>query len=213
MTSPSGQTGDARQRSAATKRARSRAALELAAAEVFAARGWLGARMEDIAHTAGVSTPTAYNHFPGGKQQLMGVVYRPFLDPLFETADRAIRSELDPMEAAVQVVTSLVRILKEHQQLSIALAAAAVEQALKAAWPTNVDPNDIRVMVPLSAPLAQVVEYGQLRGDFHDYPAAGDVSNYHTNAILLRVFAQPNEPTEDTTRVALSQLTRALSTP
>jgi AcrR family transcriptional regulator len=166
--------------------------------------------MEDIARAAGVSSPTAYNHFPGGKQQLMGLVYRPLIDPLLEAADQAIRNEDDPTEAAVHVVSTLVAILKEHQQLSIALAAAAIEQALKAAWPTNVDPNDIRVLVPLSAPLAQVIEYGQLRGDFHRYPAAGDVSNYHTNAILLRVFAQPNEPTQDTARIALSQLMAAL---
>ncbi|XVV02496.1 TetR/AcrR family transcriptional regulator [Actinosynnema sp. CA-248983] len=207
-----GKTGDARQRSAATKRARSRAALETAAAEVFAERGWLGARIEDIARAAGVSSPTAYNHFPGGKQQLMGVVYRPLVDPLLAAADVAIRSREDPFQAVKAHVEALTALARSHQRLTEALVMAVSEQTMRVGRPANPPPGDIRVLVPVTAPLTQLIEYGQLTGAFPAYPPAGEVSSYHTNAILLRVFSRATEPPEETARIALSQLLPALAT-
>jgi AcrR family transcriptional regulator len=207
-----GKTSDARQRSAATKRGRSRAALEAAAAEVFAERGWLGARMEDIAHAAGVSSPTAYNHFPGGKQQLMGVVYRPLVEPLLGAADAAIRSQVDPFQAVKAHVEALAALARGHQRLTEALVMAVSEQTMRAGRPAVPDPSDIRILVPMTAPLTQLIEYGQLADAFPAYPPAGEVSSYHTNAILIRVFSRANEPPEETARIALSQLLPALAT-
>jgi AcrR family transcriptional regulator len=209
--SPPGQAADARLRGAATKRARSRAALQTAAAEVFAAKGWLAARMEDIARAAGVSTPTAYNHFPGGKQQLMGAVYRPLVEPLLSAADAAIRSGMDPFQAVEGHVGALARIARRYQRLTEALVVAVSEQTMKVGRPTVPDSNDIRIIVPLTAPLTQLVEFGRVIGVFRDYPPPADVSSYHTNAILFRVFSRSDESPEDTARIALSQLLPALT--
>ncbi|MFD1151169.1 TetR/AcrR family transcriptional regulator [Saccharothrix hoggarensis] len=210
MAPSAGRSDDARLRGAATKRARSRAAIQAAAAEVFAARGWLATRVEDIARAAGVSTPTAYNHFPGGKQQLMGEVYRPLVDPLLSAADAAIRSRVDPFEAVRAHVSALAQLARRHQRLTEALVIAVGEQTAKVGRPTVPDPSDIRIIVPLTAPLTQLLEYGQLARAFRDYPPAADTSSYHTNAILLRVFSRPDETPQDTARIALSQLIPAL---
>ncbi|MEV8440768.1 TetR/AcrR family transcriptional regulator [Actinosynnema sp. NPDC051121] len=178
---------------------------------MFAERGWLGARMEDIARAAGVSSPTAYNHFPGGKQQLMGVVYRPLVEPLLVAAEAAIRSEVDPFQAVKDHVEALTALARGHQRLTEALVMAVSEQTIRVGRPTVPDPSDIRLLVPMTAPLTQLIEYGQLAGAFPAYPPAGEVSSYHTNAILIRVFSRTTEAAEETARVALSQLMPALA--
>ena len=72
---------DARDRAARTKRLRSRTALITAADATFSARGWTNTRIEDVAALAGVSTATAYNHFPT-KHALLAAVYAPYLHTL-----------------------------------------------------------------------------------------------------------------------------------
>jgi AcrR family transcriptional regulator len=74
---PSGSPGQcARARAARTKRTRTRASLLAAADSAFSARSWQATRMEDVAAAAGVSTATAYNHFPT-KHSLVGQVFAP----------------------------------------------------------------------------------------------------------------------------------------
>src|SRR6185312_6960428 len=82
---------ESRARAARTKRDRTRAALLSAADPAFAARGWARTRVEDIASAAGVSSATAYNHFPT-KHVLIAQVYAPLLRNLRTQAYRDVRA-------------------------------------------------------------------------------------------------------------------------
>src|ERR1700753_428006 len=62
-----------------------------AAMEVFVARGYHAAAMDEIADRAGVSKPVLYQHFPG-KQDLYLALLDESVDKLVEAVARAIRS-------------------------------------------------------------------------------------------------------------------------
>ena len=61
-----------------------------AAARVFESRGYLSARMEEIAHAAGVAVGTVYNYFPGKA------------DLILELHHRRLRAVSEEMEALVR---------------------------------------------------------------------------------------------------------------
>jgi AcrR family transcriptional regulator len=86
---PTDRAATARARAAQTKRDRTRTALLVAADAAFAARGWARTRVEDIAKAAGVSSVTAYNHFPS-KHALVGHVYAPLVRSLRTETTRDI---------------------------------------------------------------------------------------------------------------------------
>lgn len=200
---------NARQRSGETKRARSREALLAAAADVFR-RGWHEARIEDIAKAASVSTATAYNRFPGGKQELIGRVYAPFIDPLAEAAEADVDAGRDPVEAIEDHIRAAVTVMRRELPLTIALTAAVTERVVKVGRPTVPDPNDVRMLARWTTSLTLLVAYGQDQGVFHDFPAAQDVSTYHILSVLQRVISRREETVEETVAIVLSQLLPAL---
>lgn len=65
-----------------------------AAMEVFVARGYHAAAMDEIAERAGVSKPVLYQHFPG-KQELYLALLDESVERLIETLAHAIRSTTD----------------------------------------------------------------------------------------------------------------------
>jgi AcrR family transcriptional regulator len=65
-----------------------------AAMEVFVARGYHAAAMDEIAERAGVSKPVLYQHFPG-KQELYLALVDESVDQLIETVRTALRSTTD----------------------------------------------------------------------------------------------------------------------
>lgn len=197
-----------RQRSGQTKRERSRRALIDAASMVFAERGWHGSRVEDIAKAAGVSVPTAYNHFPGGKQELIGAVYAPLLVPLAEAVEADIAAERDPVEAVSQHIRDMAAIMRQHQALTATLVSAVSEQTARVGPPT--EPGDVRNLVPATTALIWLIQYGQELGTFRGDPPAREVGAYHGNGLLLRVLTRPCEEAEATAAVVLSQLLPAL---
>jgi AcrR family transcriptional regulator len=75
------------------RQARRRQLLE-AALEVFAARGYHAAAMDEIAERAGVSKPVLYQHFPG-KQELYLALLDESVEALIETVRAALRSTND----------------------------------------------------------------------------------------------------------------------
>ncbi|WP_405993060.1 TetR/AcrR family transcriptional regulator [Streptomyces sp. NBC_00986] len=199
---------DPRQRSGQTKRERSRNALVNAAITVFAERGWHGSRLEDIARAAGVSVPTAYNHFPGGKQELMGVAYAPLIEPFFEAVEAAITTLRDPLKAITQLIHQMCTIMRAHQALTAALVSAVSDQTARVGAPT--DPGDVRNLVPTTAPLIQLIQYGQDLDIFNTQLDAKEVGAYHGNGLLLRLLTRPNETAEETAGFVLSQMLPAL---
>ena len=75
------------------RQARRRQLLE-AALEVFVARGYHAAAMDEIAERAGVSKPVLYQHFPG-KQELYLALLDESVEALIETVRAALRSTTD----------------------------------------------------------------------------------------------------------------------
>jgi AcrR family transcriptional regulator len=65
-----------------------------AALEVFVARGYHAAAMDEIAERAGVSKPVLYQHFPG-KQELYLALLDESVEALIETVRAALRSTND----------------------------------------------------------------------------------------------------------------------
>src|SRR5487761_907915 len=65
-----------------------------AAMEVFVARGYHAAAMDEIAERAGVSKPVLYQHFPG-KLELCLALLDESVDTLIETCRGALRSTND----------------------------------------------------------------------------------------------------------------------
>jgi AcrR family transcriptional regulator len=75
------------------RQARRRQLLE-AALEVFVARGYHAAAMDEIAERAGVSKPVLYQHFPG-KQELYLALLDESVEELIETVRTALQSTDD----------------------------------------------------------------------------------------------------------------------
>ncbi|WP_087101009.1 TetR/AcrR family transcriptional regulator [Nocardiopsis sp. JB363] len=90
MTAPS----DARARGTRLPRVRRRRQLLAAAQEVFVARGYHAAAMDEIADRAGVSKPVLYQHFPG-KLELYLALLEEHSEALVEKQREALESTED----------------------------------------------------------------------------------------------------------------------
>jgi len=87
-------TSAARPRGTRLPRQARRRQLLQAAMEVFVARGYHAAAMDEIAERAGVSKPVLYQHFPG-KQELYLALLDESVEALIETVRTALRSTND----------------------------------------------------------------------------------------------------------------------
>ncbi|WP_328664649.1 TetR family transcriptional regulator [Nocardia salmonicida] len=196
---------EARRRAAETKRQRTREALVEAARTRFDVAGWHGTRVEDIAADAGVGSATAFNHF--NKQTLLGYAFAPLIEPLVLQAAADVAAGEPPTLALSRHVRALAQVGRRHQHLTTALLYAVIEQASTTAGPPNPDdPDDLRNIVPLPAPMSELIEYGQAAGEFCSLVASTEVAIYHTNALLLRVLLRPKESAKDTAESILAQL-------
>lgn len=200
---------DARQRSAETKRTRTREALINAAHERFAVNGWQATRVEDIARDAGVGVATAFTHF--NKQTLIAHVYAPLIDALIEKVDAELAAGKDPQETLTRQVRRLVTLFRKNPQLTVALLAAINEQTVASAGPPVAgDPDDVRNIVLIPMAILAPIQRGQEAGDFVGTPSAIDFATYHANALLLRTITKPTESVNKTTDLVLRQLLPAL---
>jgi AcrR family transcriptional regulator len=87
-------TSAARPRGTRLPRQARRRQLLQAALEVFVARGYHAAAMDEIAERAGVSKPVLYQHFPG-KQELYLALLDESVEELTDTVRTALRSTDD----------------------------------------------------------------------------------------------------------------------
>lgn len=92
--------GSAPRRWARGGRARTRAVLLAAAAEVFAERGYEGAGVDEIARTAEVSVGSIYSHF-GNKQNLFMALMDQFLDEDLTVAGDSLPAGLETLFPAM----------------------------------------------------------------------------------------------------------------
>ena len=110
-----------------SKGARTRARILGAAAEHFAARGFDGGSVPEIARQIGVSHATVYQHF-GRKDELFRAAVEADLTALFESLVPALETEaLDP-DLIVNLVRTLVAAGRGHPLARRVLAEVDAEQ-------------------------------------------------------------------------------------
>ena len=86
-----------------------RAAITIAAREVFAERGFHGTSIRDIARNAGLSLSALY-HWYAGKQELLAALIEESIQDYFDTCDGALRAAAsDPADRLAAVVKATVQ--------------------------------------------------------------------------------------------------------
>ena len=141
-----------------------------AAAQCFAKSGFARTRIDDVAHSAGVSRALVYNHF-GSKEELARQVCDHLLDDWNSAVDRALE-DADNARAAL-VAWLRVNLSEERRPLLTALVAPDAAPVL-ADW----DAAAARAMdvwrEKLEALLQRGVAAGEFRADL-DVPATAEV--------------------------------------
>lgn len=189
---------DPRVRAAQTKRNRTRRALLDAADAAFSSHGWGDTRMEDIAAAAGVSSATAYNHFPS-KHALVGHVYGPLVRPLVVQAERDVAAGRPVVDALSDQVKALTRTSYRYRKLTAALWSAVQEYTIKVSGPPDpADELDPRTLAPVPESIRVLVEHGQRTGELRPFPSSVEVSGLIVNLLLLRSINRADEPAEVT---------------
>jgi AcrR family transcriptional regulator len=191
---PDPHSADPRARAAATKRNRTRRALLDAADATFTARGWVRTRIEDVASNAGVSSATAYNHFPA-KHALIAEVFAPLIAPLVAAcraaAADAARSDTPPAEVVGALVTqirALTRIGVRNRGITAAYWAATQDYTVRVgALPDPSDEQDPRVIAPVVDVLLDLVENGQRSGALRTLPPAAQLCPSLVDVLLARI--------------------------
>ena len=106
-------TSTARPRGTRLPRLARRRQLLDAAMEVFVARGYHAAAMDEIADRAGVSKPVLYQHFPG-KQELYLALLDESVDRLIEAVASALRSTADNRQRVNATFAAYYEYIAEH---------------------------------------------------------------------------------------------------
>lgn len=197
---------DPRARAAQTKRIRTRAALIAAADSAFSRRGWAATRIEDIADAAGVSSATAYNHFPT-KHALLGVVYEPHVRGLIRQAEQEIAAGRSVVKALVDQVNALARLSWYHRGLTASFTAAVFDYTVRVGQAQDPDDHaDPRTIAPIHLALLLLIQHGQATGELRDYPPAVEISGMIVNLLLVRSVNRREEPPAVTTDLLLTML-------
>ena len=85
-----------------------------AAMEVFVARGYHAAAMDEIAERAGVSKPVLYQHFPG-KQELYLALLDESVESLVDTVRTALRSTNENRQRVNATFSAYFEYVAEHR--------------------------------------------------------------------------------------------------
>lgn len=192
-----------RARAARTKRTRTRAALLTAAEEVFTSKGWLATRIEDVAEQAGVSVPTAYQHFRS-KHALVAYVYAPRVRRQHDRARQRMAAG-EPVRAMLEAhLRDLVAMACSAQPLTTALICAVEEYTVRVGPAQPGDDADPRTIVPLPEVLVELIGSGQEAGEFRPYPPATEFGPLVANTLLLRQITRPDDAPDTTAEMILT---------
>ncbi|MFC5948837.1 TetR family transcriptional regulator [Pseudonocardia lutea] len=202
---------DSRRRTAQARRSRTRAALIVAAREVFGAQGWAEARMEEVARAAGVSAATAYNHFPS-KYALIGaafaVAWQEGLD------DGAAAPGDAPGVPGLQGARTrelaahlrrISHIARRHQPLTAAFAGAVQEYTARVQRrPSARDFDDPRLSTPVPDRIAVLLDAAQREGELGRQRDPADLAEQLTFLLFLRCSTHPEEDAAATAEMLLA---------
>jgi AcrR family transcriptional regulator len=107
-------TSPARPRGTRLPRLARRRQLLDAAMEIFVARGYHAAAMDEIADRAGVSKPVLYQHFPG-KQELYLALLDESVNQLVDAVRAALRSTNDNRQRVNATISAFFGYVAEHR--------------------------------------------------------------------------------------------------
>lgn len=88
------------------------------AKELFAARGYFGVSMQDLADTLGVSKAALYYHFPGKEKLFLAAVEKVFT-ALWGEIREASRQSRNPAEALVRVLETYLSFTLERPEAAL----------------------------------------------------------------------------------------------
>ena len=88
-----------------------------AAARIFAAKGYHGTTLDEIAREIGVSKPALYYHIKNKEEILKEIVGR-IMEPM-ETVAKVGRSGIPPRQRIAQMIRMLVQFAAERQEITL----------------------------------------------------------------------------------------------
>ncbi len=175
-------TTDGRVQAARRRREGSRRRILEAAGILFARDGYGATSVEAIAAQAGVGPATVYNCF-GNKGALASHLFRKEAAALAEAAREEMERDLPAPKAFRHHSARLQKMLEERRPLAAAMLTAIHETSLGGGRPDS--PKDPRRVLPLPAPLTEILGYGQTRGEFRPEIDPALVAGTVTNVLAI----------------------------
>ncbi len=200
--------GSAPRRWARGGRARTRATLLDAAAEVFAERGYEGAGVDEIARAAGVSVGSIYSHF-GSKQNLFMALMDEFLD---EDLAVAGGSRPDGLEALFPAMDAQLVATADSRRRALLEAES---------WAYAVRHRDLHDALAEHDRASRAAATGMIAAERSRHGGGGDLSDEEVATVLIALYRglirqrrlDPASVPDDLYGRALALLTGALAVP
>lgn len=142
----------------AERTARTRAALLLAAAQVFDRHGYLGASLADIVDAAGTTKGALYFHFPS-KEALAAAVVREQYDRWPPAVQRVQEAEPQPLQQLVRLSYEVARAFRDDVVVRAGVRLAAERSVIA----TELDRPYVGWITQVAALLQQAGDAGDLR--------------------------------------------------
>jgi AcrR family transcriptional regulator len=160
--------------------------------------------MDHIATRAGVSLATAYTYF-ANKRDFIGPLYEPYFLDISEQLAIDLQ-KFSALESLERLVVNLCSLVKWKSSITTTVLAAAREQSVLKISSVELKESDITQTLPFSGLMAKALHRAQESSEIPRGLPIRDIGSYHTNALLLRLFIEPNESVEEMAQLVLSQL-------
>jgi AcrR family transcriptional regulator len=193
-----------------SRRQQTEAALLSAAGDLLLERGYKATRVEDVAKLAGRAPATAYVHFPT-KNYLVARVVAPVFDTVFAAAEVSLAAPGPVTQEVVAHIGRVAAVGRQNPVLTTAVLEAFQDATVRSGAPSS--PQDPRMILPLPAPLRDLLLRGQARGEFPAEMPATEVADHVTSSLLLRLLTRPDESAADTAHLTLALLLPSLTSP
>lgn len=210
-----------RQRAGETKRARTRAALLDAVQRLSEERDWPTITLQDICVEAGVSKPSAYNHFTS-KNEMVGQIFAELFRPTIEAAAQhaeALKQREWDVElwkwSVSQYLDGIAEVVEIGKSLVFGLLMALQEEMIRRRKRSEPD-GAVHALVPIDEPLAKFIDIycdhqpGHVRAVGHD---TAKFAWYHISLLLNRMVTYPDQPAHYSSNTAFGLLMSTLTDP
>lgn len=166
-----------------------------AALDIFIAKGFAAARVEDIARAAGLSKGAVYLYFPS-KVAILEALVRRAIVPLVQHAGAlALTRESDPRQALILVLSFIARSLAEPRNAAIPrliLSEAGTFPELAAMYRREVVDPGLAVLAGL---ISRGIETGVFRAVDPALAVRNAIGPLIVNALMAQIFGfDPPDP-------------------